>query len=431
MNIAERVGVKGWCPGALRPMESGDGLIVRIRPRNATLTLAEARIIAHAATSHGNGHIDLTRRANVQIRGLSEASWLSALATLRDARLIDADATVEATRNLLISPLSGLDITELADMRPTADDISAGLAADAGLHALSSKFGFVLDGGGQFSLARDRADIRLHAIRDSSGDTVIALGLDTADATIWLGTAPIARAASAALHLARVFVDRPEAKTAGRFRHLDTAAREALINSVRDELALAPIDTPSRAGRSAPALGRLDLSPDTIAVAVAPAFGRIEAEQLVALLDAVSVAGATELRISPSRTLFVALPRSADAAVVETQAEALGLIVNAADPLLRIDACPGAPACRSGHADTRALARTLATHLTPDGPRRVHISGCRKGCARSSAAALTIVAQPEGFALIPNGLASDPVSHQLTTAEIADDPARILRTTTE
>ena len=27
--------VKGWCPGAHRPMMSGDGLVVRIRPRLA------------------------------------------------------------------------------------------------------------------------------------------------------------------------------------------------------------------------------------------------------------------------------------------------------------------------------------------------------------------------------------------------------------
>ena len=23
--------IKGWCPGALRPMQSGDGLVVRVR----------------------------------------------------------------------------------------------------------------------------------------------------------------------------------------------------------------------------------------------------------------------------------------------------------------------------------------------------------------------------------------------------------------
>ena len=31
--ILQQPAVRGWCPGALRPMESGDGLIVRLRPR--------------------------------------------------------------------------------------------------------------------------------------------------------------------------------------------------------------------------------------------------------------------------------------------------------------------------------------------------------------------------------------------------------------
>ena len=73
--------VKGWCPGALRPMESGDGLIVRVRPWNSALTPAQARAIADGARRHGNGLIDLTRRANLQLRGVSPAT----LAPLQEA----------------------------------------------------------------------------------------------------------------------------------------------------------------------------------------------------------------------------------------------------------------------------------------------------------------------------------------------------------
>lgn len=70
MNSAAAVEVKGWCPGALRPMPSGDGLIVRIRPFCGALSLEQARGLAALARRLGNGHIDLTRRANLQLRGL-------------------------------------------------------------------------------------------------------------------------------------------------------------------------------------------------------------------------------------------------------------------------------------------------------------------------------------------------------------------------
>ena len=34
--------IKGWCPSALRPMLSGDGLVVRLRPRGGRLSSAQA-----------------------------------------------------------------------------------------------------------------------------------------------------------------------------------------------------------------------------------------------------------------------------------------------------------------------------------------------------------------------------------------------------
>ena len=72
MSAAASIEVKGWCPGALRPMQSGDGLIVRVRPCCGAFSLEQARGLADLARRLGNGHIDLTRRANLQLRGLVE-----------------------------------------------------------------------------------------------------------------------------------------------------------------------------------------------------------------------------------------------------------------------------------------------------------------------------------------------------------------------
>ena len=60
--------IKGWCPGALRPMQSGDGLVVRVRPFGGRLDAAQISGLAHLAEHHGNGLIDVTSRANLQIR---------------------------------------------------------------------------------------------------------------------------------------------------------------------------------------------------------------------------------------------------------------------------------------------------------------------------------------------------------------------------
>jgi precorrin-3B synthase len=75
--------------------------------------------------------------------------------------------------------------------------------------------------------------------------------------------------------------------------------------------------------------------------------------------------------------------------------------------LLRIEACPGAPACASATVDTRAEARRLAAM---DLPGTIHVSGCAKGCARSAPADLTLVGHEGRFGVVRNGTARDPVS---------------------
>ena len=74
--------VKGWCPGAYKPMQSGDGLVVRVRPMAAQISAAQATGLAQAAQAHGNGFIDLTNRANLQIRGVSTDSYPALMADL-------------------------------------------------------------------------------------------------------------------------------------------------------------------------------------------------------------------------------------------------------------------------------------------------------------------------------------------------------------
>ncbi|MEM8578629.1 MAG: hypothetical protein AAGF60_12320, partial [Pseudomonadota bacterium] len=58
-----RPNVKGWCPGAHRPMLSGDGLVVRVRPFAGSLSQAQALGLCDLAERFGSGALDLTSRA--------------------------------------------------------------------------------------------------------------------------------------------------------------------------------------------------------------------------------------------------------------------------------------------------------------------------------------------------------------------------------
>ncbi len=175
--------VRGWCPGALRPMLSGDGLIVRLRPRGHALSAGDLIAIAAMAETYGNGLIDLTRRANIQLRGVAESNLPAVWAELERIGLLGGPPEAEAVRNVLISPLAGADPSEIVDARVLADELDAALTQNSALWMLPAKFAFVIDGGGALPLDGERADIRLRAV----GRQSIAVGIDRLGGPRWIG----------------------------------------------------------------------------------------------------------------------------------------------------------------------------------------------------------------------------------------------------
>lgn len=341
--------VKGWCPGALRPMESGDGLIVRVRPWNSALTVDQARGVAEAAARHGSGLLDLTRRANLQLRGVAPGSLAPLQDALASLALLDRDAQSEAARNVMVGPFAGTEARRLAS------ELAEAIVADRRLHALPAKFGWLVDDGTFPTLLDQRADIALCLL--PQGVAVRARGK-------WLGTAERSRAVAAAIDLAL-----------GQQRPL-----------------AAPV--PPLAVRRPPP-------------GIAGPFGRLTSAQLRGVADLAAAAGATEIRLSPWRALYVDGPLAG--------AAALGLIVSDDDPILRIDACPGAPDCRSSTVDTRRAARLLADRGF-DGT--VHLSGCAKGCARSAPADLVLVGMDGRYGIVRNGTPHDPILYTITSSEL-------------
>jgi precorrin-3B synthase len=94
------------------------------------------------------------------------------------------------------------------------------------------------------------------------------------------------------------------------------------------------------------------------------------------------------------------------------------LVTRADDPMLRVVACTGAPACPEAHVQTRRLAAALAPHIGAD--ESLHVSGCAKGCAHPGPSTITLVGTTSGFDLVRQGTTRDRPALQ------GLDPARIL-----
>ncbi|MGQ9371155.1 precorrin-3B synthase [Azospirillum sp. ST 5-10] len=385
-TAASRPRRRGACPGVLAPMAVGDGLLVRLRVPAGALPAAAARRVAALAAGHGNGLLELSHRGNLQIRGVRTASMPAVTEVLGALGLVAADAASEAVRNVLSAPAAGIDGQALLDVRPLALALDARLAADAGLHRLPPKFGFVIDGGGRAHLADSRADLRFDAVATPDGARfrvaaggaladAVPLGLCAPDALV----ATAAAAATAFLELRSALAEPPR-RMAGLVAACGAAGLRTRVAG------LAPLDDPAPPVR--PARAALGARPGWLGVAFP--FGRLTAAALDALAGLAEAHGTGELRLTPWRALL--LPGVGAAAA--DPARRLGAVLDDGDPRLRVSACSGAAGCDAGttdtHADALALARTAPALLAAGAV--AHLAGCGKGCAHPAPATVTLTA---------------------------------------
>ncbi len=330
-------------------------------------------------------------------------------AALSDAGLIDAHADAEAVRNVMVSPLAGFDPSETYDVRPIATALESALSETAALWSLPGKFGFIVDGGGLQPLDGERADIRLRAVA-ADGQVKIALGIDAADSTHWLRLSSIPpRRPRQRFGWLWHSCSAPKPHPKARMRDLEATGLAALRDAVSGEGRAAGLVAPP--ATAAPGrVGAIEAHGHIAAVGLGTPFGRVAADALCQLADEAASAGVAALRLSPWRVLYAPTSSRAGATALVRAARNLGFVTVPSDPLMAIDACPGAPACRSAWADTRAAARRIAALMPLPDVASVHVSGCPKGCARSSPADLVLVASPDGFGIVRRGTAATPTS---------------------
>lgn len=403
---------KGWCPGALKPMRTGDGLLVRVRLTGGRLSPALAAALAQAAREHGNGLFDLTARANLQLRGVRDETLQPLLDRLSELGVLDDSAAAEQVRNVLASPPAGLDDTALIDVGPLVVELERRLTGDERFHLLPAKFGFLVDGGGVLPLEGIEADIGLRAV---SAD---AFRL-TAD-EVELGLVSREEAVEAALDLAEQFL---------RLRQPDERRMRDMVKRFQAEARALPTETnspqpypaiPPHAGHTPSDLtpfghlpqlrgggrannlcaleSRLAGPHGTFYAAAAP-FGRLDTYQLEGLAT-LAEAHNLELRLTPWRAILLA-SNTTPPLELGDNITALGLVTDPSDPRLAIAACPGSPSCLSGEASAQVDAVRLAPVLAPfiRAGASVHVSGCAKGCARRAPASITLVGESGRYAV--------------------------------
>ncbi|WP_254407125.1 cobalamin biosynthesis protein CobG [Streptomyces sp. GMY02] len=318
------------CPGALRLHTADDGRLARLRLPAGLLTYRQAETLASAAERLGDGHLDITSRGNVQLRGLGAACGDELATLLRQAGLLPSERH-ERIRNIVASPLSGLDGyghghgDRLGDgysdrhgdgygdgrgdghgvgrgdgrrevgppsVQLWARELDGLLCASEPSTALSGRFLFALDDG-RGDVAALGADVTLLARRD--GTAMVRTGANRAGLLV-----PAADAPRAALLAAETFLTVAETGGSGAWRVQELPPGHGLDRAVAARLADAGITagyaaempvipatataTPAAtaaagAGAEPPAPGVIRSPDGTVALSVYAPLGRLSAAQ--------------------------------------------------------------------------------------------------------------------------------------------------------
>ncbi|WP_081737529.1 MULTISPECIES: precorrin-3B synthase [Pseudomonas] len=371
------------CPGLLRIVPARDGGLCRVKLPGGRLTAAQARAIAAASARWASGVLELTNRANLQLRGVRADGAAALVAELQAAGLGPADPAADDVRNLLLSPSAGRDPQQLRDVRPLAAELLALLEGDRRLHGLSAKFALQLDGGEALARLDHPHDVWLSARAEG-----YVLGLAGTPLDIPVGLIAPGQEVATVARLLHRFLD-----LAGPEQHrMRQLLAQRTLAELLAELDLLPVPPSLRA--PADAALRLGSHQQRQAglhwIGAQPALGRLPAKSLATVADLAEHHGNGDLHLTPWQGLLLPDVPVDQAPELLAALAALELTTDPAAPLGRLVACTGSQGCAKGQADTKGDALRLAEQLPAD--VEVHLSGCPRSCALAGQAPHTLLA---------------------------------------
>ena len=396
------------CPGLFRMAKALDGAICRVKLTFGEFSAEQARQVAEAAEKFGNGIIEITNRANLQIRGVRAETEALLIAALLDAGLGPLTDRGDDVRNVMVSPVAGVDHA-LVDVRPLALRLLTALQLNAGYQTLSPKFSVLVDGGETVAMVEHPHDIWVSPIDPESKTSQFAFGI--------AGVPPTGRDDRPALgrvngdevfavvtSIIDLFLEWSRGNpAASRMRHFLADIGEAdflqqlergLGHSVGHDASAPWLRRQPRAHGH---LGVLIESASTFLIGAMPPLGRLDPDVLVALAALAQEQGNGHLRLTPWQSILLPGIATAGAQSVLARLEALGLHSDPETPLATMISCSGSAGCGSALAATQADGFKLATLLGPTSASpQIHVSGCMKSCASPGARPITLVATAPG-----------------------------------
>jgi ferredoxin-nitrite reductase len=144
-----------------------EAFMARLRIPGGQLQTFQLREIARVAQELTSGYVQITTRANLQIRLIEPKNAPEVLRRIQSVGLHTRGAGADNIRNLTANPTAGIDPHELIDTLPLCQQLAQIILNDRSFYDLPRKFNIAFDGGGLIGTVEDTNDIGLKAVRVS------------------------------------------------------------------------------------------------------------------------------------------------------------------------------------------------------------------------------------------------------------------------
>jgi ferredoxin-nitrite reductase len=398
---------KQVCPGLFYAVPAQDGLLFRIRIPGGILTVEQTRMLAQFTEQFGDGGLQVTNRANIQIRTRHPEISGETLTALQQVGLA-RDPQVDHLRNLMGSPTAGIDPAALIDVRPLIEALDRQISSRTDLAGLPAKFSIGIDGGEAVSVRNRSNEIWLVAARSPNPavDEQAAVGFqvllstgepEAVDTGIWVkpadGVAVVIAMAEVYLELATAYRP-PQGKKPRLKKILEIVGIAEFLKQVKLKLIPVGLAEVMQSERRDQSSGQSDSDqPLGVHAQVQPGFcyiglnlklGNLTTLQLHQLADLVESVGNATLRLTPWQTVLIADIPDAQLATVQQQLAAMGFSWQP-EIWSALVACAGSPGCAAAATPTQLHAQEIAAVLASEPfnrPINIHLTGCAKSCAQ-------------------------------------------------
>ena len=379
-----------------------EAFMARLRIPGGQLRTFQLREIANVAKELTTGYVQITTRANFQIRLIQPKDTPEVLRRIQSVGLHTRGAGADNIRNLTANPTAGIDPVELIDTMPLCHEMAQIILNDRAFYDLPRKFNIAYDGGGLIGTVEDTNDIGCRAVK--VGDEVffrIAIGGATGhkafarDIGVLVKPVELNKVVSA---MVRVYIangNRGDRKKA-RLKHLlETWTLEKYLAETEKVLGYSLMRTTEEKSeigdrRSEIPHSHVGVFPQKQRglnyVGVTIPVGQITPKQMLRIAEIADLYGSGEVRLTVWQNLIIPNVPDAFIATVEKTVRKLGFDTAQSNLRSGFIACTGNSYCKFAQSCTKEHALDLMDWLDKrvklDRPVNVHLTGCPNSCAQ-------------------------------------------------